>query len=101
MTARFSRVFEKPENTFSTSLLAFSLIKRPSRVKNPVCPAEHLNREVPGRGLAERVLGRLKRRCGGDEAVEGLERSERLAEEAAIFAFSQTCESVKEKERGY
>lgn len=33
-----------PEKIFSTSLLAFSLINLPSLVKNPVCPAEHLNR---------------------------------------------------------
>ena len=100
MTARLSRVFEKPEKIFSTSLFAFSWIKRPSRVKNPVCPAEHLNRELAGRvwwkGVVERVLGRFKRRCGEEVVGEGLERSERWAGEAAIPIFLLLCSNLWE-----
>ena len=49
MTARFSLVLENPEKTFSTSLLAFSLIKRPSRVKKPLWLAEQRNLGFGGR----------------------------------------------------
>lgn len=52
MTARLSLVFENyPENIFSTPLLAFSFIKRPSREKNPpVWAAKHLNPELAATG---------------------------------------------------
>lgn len=66
MTARLSRVLEKPEKIFSTSLLVFSLMRRPSRVKNPVCPAWHVNCGAEGALGANRVRGRLKpKREGG------------------------------------
>lgn len=66
MTARLSRVLEKPEKSFSTSLLVFSLMRRPSRVKNPVWPAWHVKRGAEGGLGANRVRGRLKaKREGG------------------------------------
>lgn len=81
MTARFSLVFENPETIFSTSLFAFSLINRPSRVKKPVWLAEHLNPEPAGResegAAADRFGGNWKRRPSGRGGGEGLARSER------------------------
>ena len=66
MTARFSLVLENPEKTFSTSLLAFSLINRPSRVKNPLCPAEQRNLGFGGRSslLYGDNRSRSEEKCG-------------------------------------
>lgn len=72
MTARFWRVLEKPEKIFSTSLLAFSLIRRPSLVKNPVCPAEQRNRPAPsGRSLAQSGSLELEREGGERRDING------------------------------
>lgn len=76
MTARLSLVLEKPEKTFSTSLLAFSFIKRPSLVKNPLWLAKHLNRVGLDCGL-NRVLGMVKKRLLSFDGGDGFERSER------------------------
>lgn len=72
MTARFWRVLEKPEKIFSTSLLAFSLIRRPSLVKNPVCPAEQRNRPAPsGRSLTQSGSLELEREGGERRDING------------------------------
>ncbi|ONK55033.1 uncharacterized protein A4U43_UnF8360 [Asparagus officinalis] len=69
MTVRFSRVFENPEKTFSTSLFVFSLIRRASFVKKPVwTPTEH--RKPPGIGRDQR---RVEAENGEDnEGLDGV-----------------------------
>lgn len=81
MTARFSLVLENPEKTFSTSLLAFSLINRPSRVKNPLGPAEHRNRVIRGRNSPLRGNNPIRSEENGDIRPA---RNERWAEEVAM-----------------
>lgn len=73
MTARLSRVLENPEKSLSTSLLAFSLMRRPRRVKKPVEPAAHRNRgearwEEEEEEKVERVVVEKKRSGGGEGA---------------------------------
>lgn len=66
MTERLLRVLEKPENSLSTSLFAFSFSNRPIFENSPVGPAEHVNRVELVRewGVLAR-LGKLKRmNCG-------------------------------------
>ena len=89
MTARLSRVLEKPEKSFSTSLLVFSLMRRPSRVKNPVWPAWHVKRGAEGGLGANRVRGRLKaKREGGVGEAE----SERTKGEEEAISVLPLCE---------
>lgn len=108
MTARLSLVLVKPEKSLSTSLLAFSLINRPSLVKKPVWPAEHLNREggAPAYGSGEDGFrGNLK--TGGvprEWFLRGGERNEREGrrEEAiceTLEALSVLC-NWSNKQRG-
>jgi hypothetical protein len=75
------RVLEKPENTFSTSLFAFSFSNRPSFVNKPTSPAEHLNRSMPVR------LGQLKRlNCVWEGGFEITEKRENEAEVVVVVA---------------
>jgi hypothetical protein len=77
-TERFSRVLEKPEKSLSTSLLAFSLMRRPRRVKKPACPAAAAMRRLAARRRPEGA-------CREADAEDG-ERKGRTWGGAAILA---------------
>lgn len=99
MTARLLRVLENPEKIFSTSLLAFSFINRPNFVKNPVWPAEHLNRAEPVRQWVVPVGGAKKMNCGWEEGLEITEKRGNEAEVVAISAATVWWMNPKKKKK--
>lgn len=93
MTARLSRVLEKPEKSVSTSLLVFSLMRRPSRVKNPVWPAWHVNRGTEV-GLGDnRVRGTLKAKRDGGVGEAESDRRKWEGEAISVLPLLERCGS--------